>query len=172
DIFARYGVAKTTIRELSKAAGISSVRFYMFFYSKEDLYYEIFTGEIRKFNEEYGKMMEKRDVNPAELVGTFIRNGISMIENNQLFRTFVWEAQTHVFQKFASRTNEMKDFLIRVVKIWNDMGILIPEKPEVIAGTIRAIFFSAYHKGGIGEANYDKSMKLLIDSVARGIIKG
>jgi AcrR family transcriptional regulator len=45
DLFERYGLQKTTIADLTDAAGIADSTFYRFFDSKEELYFEILQRE-------------------------------------------------------------------------------------------------------------------------------
>jgi AcrR family transcriptional regulator len=46
ECFGRYGLAKTTIEDLVKPAGIAKASFYLFYESKEALYVETVMAEI------------------------------------------------------------------------------------------------------------------------------
>ncbi len=50
-MFRQYGIQKTTVAALTEAAGISQGAFYLFFPSKEELFYEVFQMEERKLRE-------------------------------------------------------------------------------------------------------------------------
>ncbi|RLE27205.1 TetR/AcrR family transcriptional regulator, partial [Candidatus Acetothermia bacterium] len=45
ELFARYGLRKTTVEELARASGIAKGTFYLFFPSKEALYAEVLLRE-------------------------------------------------------------------------------------------------------------------------------
>jgi AcrR family transcriptional regulator len=44
-LFSRYGLRRTTVKELTQAAGIAQGSFYAFYSSKEDLFFEILESE-------------------------------------------------------------------------------------------------------------------------------
>jgi len=64
--FLRYGLKKTTIDDLVKPAGIAKASFYLFFDSKEALYFDIFLQEIPEMMERlmaasFGKTDDTRE---------------------------------------------------------------------------------------------------------------
>ena len=50
ELFARHGLKKTAVGELTAAAGIAQGSFYVFFNSKEELYFEILEMEEAKLS--------------------------------------------------------------------------------------------------------------------------
>lgn len=50
-MFRQYGIQKTSVAALTEAAGISQGAFYLFFPSKEALFYEVFRREEQKLKE-------------------------------------------------------------------------------------------------------------------------
>jgi AcrR family transcriptional regulator len=51
EIFANYGVRKTSVEDLTRAVGISKGAFYIFFSSKEELFLEIMEQFEARFRE-------------------------------------------------------------------------------------------------------------------------
>jgi len=47
ELFERYGLKKTSVEELTRAVGIGQGSFYIFFDSKEELFFEILDAEER-----------------------------------------------------------------------------------------------------------------------------
>ncbi len=171
EIFKQYGIKKTTIRQLAKSVDIATGSFYLFFDSKEELYFQIFTNEIKEEIEKNQEIMTSLTDHPKKMVKFIIGNFINVMENNAILnKLLVWEENTLLQYKFSSRSKEMRDFLIRFVQEWQNMNILIDINTEVLAGSIRALLFLTYHKEGIGDLNYKESLDLLIDSLVNQIV--
>jgi len=171
EIFKQYGIKKTTIRQLVKSVDIATGSFYLFFDSKEELYFQIFTNEIKEEIEKNQEIMTSLTDHPKKMVKFIIGNFINVMENNAILnKLLVWEENTLLQYKFSSRSKEMRDFLIRFVQEWQNMNILIDINTEVLAGSIRALLFLTYHKEGIGDLNYKESLDLLIDSLVNQIV--
>lgn len=83
--FARYGLRKTTIADLTEPVGIATGTFYRFFDSKEALFWTVLEGEREAVVERYEAAVEAADGSREEIVAllTAIRDGI---ETNPLTR--------------------------------------------------------------------------------------
>jgi hypothetical protein len=123
--------------------------------------------EILEATEKNKQIMKDMAGQSLEMVKTVIQNIISSMETNPIIgNMMVWEENTLLQRIFSSHSENIRDFMTQVVKLWQTQGIIIQEKPEVLAGAFRALIFMSYHKEGIGESNYLKSMELLIDALA------
>ncbi len=172
DIFAQFGIKKTTIRQLSRAAGISSGSFYMYFESKEELFFQILTLEINNTINGNMEIMSSHSYEPGIMIKMIIKKAVSNFEQNPILKILLIREEFELLhQKFSSRSKEMRDILINLVSKWNEMGILISEDSDVLAGAIRALLFMTFHKEEIGINNFERSMELLIDFTAKGIVK-
>ncbi|MBC7169573.1 TetR/AcrR family transcriptional regulator [Candidatus Bipolaricaulota bacterium] len=95
ELFARYGLRKTTVEELARAAGIAKGTFYLFFASKEDLYVELLLQELPRLVQ---RLLERSfhstaDVNEALVL--FQRELVTLIEEDDLVRAVVMDLQEY-----------------------------------------------------------------------------
>ncbi|GAB4307339.1 MAG: hypothetical protein Kow0097_07390 [Candidatus Bipolaricaulota bacterium] len=95
ELFARYGLRKTTVEELARAAGIAKGTFYLFFASKEDLYVELLLQELPRLVQ---RLLERSfhstaDVNEALVL--FQRELVALIEEDDLVRAVVMDPQEY-----------------------------------------------------------------------------
>lgn len=105
DCFARFGIKKTTIDDISKAAGVSRPTFYRFFENKQDLLLSIAIEEIQR------------------LVGKSIRHREKIKDIDQLFvetiLDMILECQkSDVVQFLLSPENE--DMMVQITEAANE----------------------------------------------------
>ncbi|WP_233563525.1 TetR/AcrR family transcriptional regulator [Haloarcula sp. Atlit-7R] len=89
-LFARYGLKKTTISDLTDPVGIANGTFYQFFDSKERLYLEILTREQEAFADRVDDLLADAS-GPQEGITAYLRLTIEEIETNPLIQQLVVE---------------------------------------------------------------------------------
>ena len=175
DLFARYGLRKTTVAELTDPVGIGTSTFYQFFDSKEDLYVEILAAEEEAIAERViGNSFEATE-DPREAIERFLRAIFEEIETNPLIRTLLvedeldrLEAQYSPAERQRNRREELALILPHVER-WQAEGDLRDARAETIAGAIRALPLLTLHRDDVGE-NYESVRDLLIEAVADGLV--
>ncbi len=70
-IFSKYGLMKTTVNEIAKAAKMGKASLYHYFKSKEDIYKEVIEQENKFLKEKLRKAIQKENT-PQEKIRTFI----------------------------------------------------------------------------------------------------
>jgi AcrR family transcriptional regulator len=80
-LFARHGLRRTSVRELTRAVGISQGSFYSFFPSKEDLFFEILEREEREFAGLLLAQLQPGDVGRKRLLEV-VRAGLDGYRSN------------------------------------------------------------------------------------------
>jgi AcrR family transcriptional regulator len=93
ELFARYGLDKTAISELTEAAGIGKGTFYQFYDSKDELYLEI----LEAYSEEVaprlvGNSFEAHD-DPEKAITAFLDEIMDEFESNPLIHQIIVEDQ-------------------------------------------------------------------------------
>lgn len=177
-IFQKYGLKKTSIANLSKAAGISLGAYYKFFGSKEELFFEIIEQEHEKIgNEILGNIMNENNLT-CQTLKEFLKHSIELVNSNALL-TQIYEEDTFelLIRKLPEKKlnehlqNDMDSFLPLILH-WQNADKMIMEDAQSIIGLFRLLFLIPLHKKEIGEENYEKTTDLLFDLVSRGLIKG
>ena len=176
ELFSKYGLKKTSITELTSAAGIAQGTFYNFFESKEDLYFEILEQE-ESDSAVYLEDIVKSSKSAKESIRNIIKCTSDMLEKNQFIRR-IFESKDYdlMVRKLSDKKleNHQKNDTLRVLN--TIMSIkqkdeLIDTPPEIIAGLLRGIVILSSHKDEIGREIYPEVVDLLADIVADGLVK-
>ncbi len=177
ELFVRFGLKKTGIAELTKAAGISQGAFYLFFDSKEELYFAILEQEEQSIRERFLEWLSEEESMNRSRFREFLRRAMQVLEDNPLLRRLWLEREIDdllsslpsslMEQHTASDTAVLEP----LIKHWQDTGYMIQDSPEVIAGVIRTLFLLPLHYREIGENLFPAVLEKYIDFIASGLIR-
>src|SRR5262245_6376057 len=96
ELFGVYGVRKTNVEELARAAGISKGAFYLFYESKEELFFEL----LEQFEAEYqAAMLEQIAESEAparERMKALLLKALAVRHENALFARLSQEDFEHL----------------------------------------------------------------------------
>jgi AcrR family transcriptional regulator len=175
ELFAQYGLAKTTIADLTGEVGIGTSTFYQFYDSKEALYLAVLDREgeaiARQLAEE--GVMEGDD--PETVVSGFLRALFDEIETNPLVRQLVVSDELDRLRQYrtpeereAERTEE-----VETIRAFTDpfveAGAVHGEDPELVARAVGAIPYLTLHEEDIGSEHYPAVRDFVIETFARGL---
>lgn len=164
----QYGVRKTSVDELVKRANIPKGTFYLFYASKELLFFNLF--------------LEQHNIMQTNLLSTISNFGkhITQAEFSEILFSMYMEVDKSFLLRFI--TDGDLELVIRklppniVAKHQaednfsvSDLFALIPQAQnkdiELYSSAFRGIFLLLLHKKEIGEAYFDQTLKLLINSL-------
>lgn len=164
----KYGVRKTTVDELVRRVHIPKGTFYLFYESKELLFYDVllaFHGEIQaELMERLGTL--SGNVTPdalADVIFTFFRK----VESSFLYPLmmsgeidlFMQKIPQEMVEAHAHSDDLQVEQLVKLVP-----GIRA-EKVSHYSGALRAIFLSMLHKREVGEQVFADALYILIRGV-------
>lgn len=113
-----------------------------------------------------------------ENIKRIMRWALQIIEEHPLIRQLYLKNEMELlFRKLpAEQVNkhlmEDTDFLLPLILKWQDNGLVINIKPDVIVGLLRAVLLLPFNKDIIGETVYQQTVDMLIEYVAEGLCKG
>lgn len=174
---ATYGVKKTSVEDLTGAVGISKGAFYLFYDSKEELFFEV----LGRFEDDYHAGLLEAAVRPGasprQQVREFLKKAFSVWRTEPLFARFGQEEYGQLVRKLPEekvRAGLDKDrvFVGRLLGRWCDHGVVVDCEPELFLGLMRALFFVGLHEQDLGEDASAAVLDLLIDAVSRQVVKG
>ena len=172
--FTTHGLLKTTLADLTAPAGIHKTAFYAFFASKEALYLELLAQErpgveARLAPHFAARGAPARDL--AGLLGAIVRE----LEENPLVRRLLTHPQELAAvaarvspEDLAAKSEALMPLRAYVAEALAD-GRIVGADPDAVVGALRAVTLVTLHRGDLGEALYPSVMKLLIESLARGL---
>lgn len=178
ELFSIYGLQKTTIGDLTEAVGVATGTFYNYFESKEHLYFTVLEREETKlqerlFNLDFYDSKSKRD--------SFIKilqNSLSEVRKNPLLKQ-LYKEETYV-QLLAKLPKKIvdehikkdEDSFTRLIKNWQDLGVIQGQDPKAVSSIIRALFTLTLHEKEIGSDYFKETINWYIVRVVDGLMGG
>ena len=175
DLFARYGLRKTTISELTDPAGIATSTFYQFYDSKEELYLELLEAEGEEIAERLLAASFERYDDPERAIEAFLLGVMEEIETNPLVhQVVVSDELDNIRAEFSEEELEVERerdvaLYLPYVEAWYDEGRVAGPSAEVVAHAIRAVTFVTLHEEDV--PMYDQVKRTLVAAVARGVTR-
>lgn len=176
NLFSSYGLKKTGIKDITNAVGIAQGSFYIFFSSKEELYFEILEQEEKNVKEILIDEIRPLESKPEKYIEKFLTRSFELVKDNPFILQVYKDNSLEIIlrklpkEKLKSHMRQDSNILTHIIKIWESKGISIKESPKTITGLIRSLFILSTHKEEIGEDVYDDTMKLLIKLISNGLI--
>jgi AcrR family transcriptional regulator len=177
ELFAQYGLKKTTISDLTEPVGIANGTFYQFFDSKSDLYVEILDREGERLVPELVAPLETNE-DPETAIVAFLTGLMDEIETNPLIRRLLVDREEmarlreyHTPEERAREREESLGYILPYVEAWYEAGEVTGPNPTAVASAIRAVSFLTLHQEDIGEELYGETRDLVIRAVAAGLTR-
>lgn len=177
ELFARYGVRKTTISGLTEAAGIGTGTFYQYYESKEELYVAI----LEEYNRELILRLLQNSVetydDPEMAITALIEETLDEFESNPLLKRVIIEDEVSYIrdrvtdEEISEKRNSTMEVFLPYIERWYDEGKVAGTDPESIVHSIRAVARIIHQLEHIGEEQYPPVRDTLIAAVAAGLTR-
>lgn len=177
ELFARYGVRKTTIAELTEPAGIGTGTFYQFYDSKEDLYLDVLEHHTDELVPRLLERSFEAYDDPERAIAALLEATLDEFESNPLFRRIVLEDEIdHIRERLPDdeidrQRDRAVESLLPYIERWHEAGEVVGPDPETIAHTIRAVARLARDRERIGADRCPGVRNTLIAAVAAGLTR-
>ena len=163
-----YGIRKTTVDDLVKRANIAKGTFYLFFESKEMLFYEVLCAVHHQLEAELMEELESlsEDITAERLTELFF--GLyKKIEGSFLYRLITSGELELLLRKLPPQIARAhaKDDDLSIEQLMVMIPGIRRDNSEVLSAALRAIFLSLLHKREISEEAFDDALRLLIRGV-------
>ncbi|MBY0121766.1 TetR/AcrR family transcriptional regulator [Bacillus sp. S/N-304-OC-R1] len=167
-----YGYKKSTVDELVKRVGISKGGFYLFYPSKELLFFKVLERIDRRVKTKVFDTLQASTDPPKQKFISAIHAIFSEIEKNP----WILDLQNGVYEQILKKLpeNEIKSHLI---KDQDDISILLEHfnikcDSGFVSSALKTIFFTLLHKNEIGHNHFDGVIRFLIESLANTLFNG
>lgn len=179
DCFARYGVKKTSIEDLTKDLGIAKSSFYSFFNSKEDLFLQIYKEEREALKD---SLLEnsflKYRTEPDKAVRAYLYYVLNIVNKHPIWRkVFIEEERLGLTisrsseEKIKNIRRENVEMILPFFEEWADAGLLIDKNTRILAETTYAVLYLMRFRNEIEKEDFPEIMKFFIDLLAENIVK-
>lgn len=163
-----FGVRKTTVDELVKRVNIPKGTFYLFYKSKELLFFDVFCSLHNEINEKlFSKIADiKGDISPAKL--TEIIFGLyKMVEDSFMLKFVTNGEMEFLIRKLPPEIakSHAKEDDLSLDKLLSIVPNMKAENIRSFSAALRGIFLSMLYKHEIGEDVFDDALKIMINGV-------
>ncbi len=171
-----YGVRRTSVEDLTRAVGISKGAFYLFYGSKEELFYEV----LSRWEDEYHAGLlgaaVRPGVAPREQVAEFMTTAFSAWKTHPLFTRFDPEEYERLLRSLPEEkveANLRKDevFVKKLLELWRANGVGVDCDADLFLGLMRALFFVSLHEEDVGRDAYPAVIEFFISSIAERVVQ-
>lgn len=175
-LFSTYGLKKTSIKDITSAVGIAQGSFYIFYSSKEELYFAILEQEEQLIKDQFLHTDITNTQDPKRAIKDLLNNALHLIEENVFIRQLYLDDNMEAIirklpkEKLEEHFQNDSDSLVPLIEKWQSAGVILQKEPDVIAGLFRSLFLLTLHKEQIGVAVYQQTIELLIDLIVDGIV--
>ncbi len=176
-LFTQYGLKKTSLEDLTRPLGIAKSTFYVFFESKEALYFELLLQMRHEVEERVRAASFASTDDPREGLRRFMRAVVDELETNPLTRRLVTQpeelellARNASPEQLAMNTQDSTAYILPAILAGQAQGSIVDGEPNVIAGVIRSVALLTLHQDIIGEDIYPQVVSLMIELIAKGLV--
>jgi AcrR family transcriptional regulator len=175
ELFGTYGVRKTNVEELARAAGISKGAFYLFYESKEELFFELLEQLEAEYQAAILKQIVEDQAPPRQRMKALLLKTLSVRQDNALFARLSQDEYEYLFRKlpeerFKAHLRGDAEFAVEFVAAWRQAGVTIACEPQMVSSLIRALFLMSVHEDDIGADVYVKVIDIYAELLANYLV--
>lgn len=174
-IFARKGLKKTSLEEITNSVGIAKSTFYLFFESKEALFLEVLAEDgptvEAKMQAELNSAIDARDG-----IARLLRAIVHELETNALTRRMLTHPDELQLltdyvtpEQLAASNNNGLALMVPYLQAAQRQGEVIAGDPLLFARVISAVTLLTLHRDKIGAKHYGAVLNTLIDLLAKAL---
>ncbi len=161
ELFARYGLKKTTIADLTDPVGIANGTFYQFFDSKERLYLDVVEREGHAVADEIVANSFAVEDDPELAIRRFMTLLAEEMEENPLFMQLVagdeWEKVMRAVDDLSEEEMESLQaasfaHILPYIETWQAEGRIREGDPFAIGGMMGMVKYLTIYREQLGES--------------------
>jgi AcrR family transcriptional regulator len=168
EYFIKYGLKKTSVDDLVRAAGIAKGSFYRFFESKEALFWAIHEASEAKLRTDIMREVEATE-EPADKLRVFLRSSFAILQEDPLMLAIFGRGERESLSGFIS-SKEYEEhyrqnitFMEEIITRWQEEGIVRKLDAKVAGNMISSAFFIFLQKETLGAGMYCKVTDMLVE---------
>jgi AcrR family transcriptional regulator len=172
--FGERGVKGTGIQDLAAEAGIATGSFYVFYESKERLFFDILMAEYATNGEAFARL-SAMDSAPDSTLKAMMKGALTAFRADPLMRRMIDRDDRALLRRklpvadWKSLEAASIGLMERFVEDWQSRGLIVPGSPKTIALLFTCHFFIDRHAEEIGPDKVEAVINLFIHIVAEGL---
>jgi AcrR family transcriptional regulator len=170
-LFSAYGLKKTNIEEIARAAGISKGAFYLFYTTKEELFFDVVEVAEKQFRVEVLAELELPGPTPRARLFAALKKAFSLWKMIPILQMFSRSDYDLLFQhipheKVVEHLNADQTFIKELMTRARLTGIPIRAGEDEISGLLYAVFLTSLHEEDRIIPNFTVTTDILIELTA------
>ncbi len=176
ELFGAHGLRKTHVEDLTRAVGISKGAFYLFYESKEALFFEI----LLQFEAEYRARMlaalRTGGLPPEQRLRDALRQAVTLWRAHPLFSSFGGDDMAYLARKLTPEQIEAnmagdQQASRDLIAAGRAIGLPMRATPELLTGLLRALVMLNFHADEIGPDQFPAVIEVLVEQLAAYLAK-
>lgn len=172
----RHGIQKTTVEDITKACGISKGAFYLFYDSKEELFFEICESVENEFRTEIFKNVFQDRLPAKDSFRKFLELIFKRYDETPLLRSVSQGDFNYMIRNLPpkkAKAHQKRDdtFSEEFYLKWREFGIFKNVDPKGFAGLLKLLFYLILHKQNYTSAEFLATKKLYIDMLCDYLVQ-
>jgi len=174
-LFEKFGLKKTTVDDIVRAAHTSKGAFYLFYPSKEMLYQEI-SEAIQAENRRkiYDKVFEPA-ASRKEGFKAALRLALDLLTTTPMYRQLNTSEYEYLMRKLPPemKTESMMGYIDEFVahfSTWIEKGWMRRVDPQGLNGLFRSLFYLIIHRDELDEPGFNAAKELWIDMISAYLV--
>jgi Transcriptional regulator len=164
----RHGIQKTTVEDVTKACGVSKGAFYLFYNSKEELFFEICESVENEYRTEIFKNVFHDGLPSKESFRRFLELIFEQYDETPLLRSISQGDFNHMMrnlpeEKAKDHQNRDDTYSEEFYLKWQESGIFKDVDPKGFAGLLKLLFYLILHKQNYTPAEFLATKELYVD---------
>ena len=173
-LFEKYGLQKTTVDNIVHAAQISKGSFYIFYKSKEELYFDVLDSIEHELREKIFENVFKPGINRQDSFKSFLNQMVKVLTsmplyeqiNSANYELLLRKLPEETLQKHMDRDQEN---VAKYFVDWMDQGWMRKVDLDALNGLLLILIQFVMHREEFGE-NFEATKELWIDAISSYLI--
>ncbi len=171
----QYGMRKTTVDELVRRVNIPKGTFYLFYDSKELLFFDVFLAFHDEVQARLLSEIKAMEGNVDASGLTEVIFGLCKLVEGSFMLRFMTDGELELLirklpPEVAAKHAELDDFSVeQLLCLVPDMKA---ERVRVFSAALRGIFLAMLYKNEIGEEVFDEALRVMIRGVVTQMFEG
>ena len=173
-LFEKYGLQKTTVDNIVHAAQISKGSFYIFYKSKEELYFDVLDSTEHELREKIFENVFKPGINRQDSFKSFLNQMVEVLTsmplyeqiNSANYELLLRKLPEETLQKHMDRDQEN---VAKYFVDWMDQGWMRKVDLDALNGLLLILIQLVMHREEFGE-NFEATKELWIDDISSYLI--
>ena len=173
-LFEKYGLQKTTVDDIVHAAQISKGSFYIFYQSKEELYFDILDSVELELREKIFENVFKPGLNRRDSFKLFLSQMVEILTTMPLYEQINAANYELLLRKLPEETLQKHMYrdqgnVAKYFVDWMDKSWMRKVDLEALNGLLLALIQFVMHREEFGE-NFEATKDLWIDAISSYLI--